>query len=340
LFPFSVWAKLMRGVISDFGERLLQRVPCGGDEDLKRAVSSYLYRARGIEVNPRYVVIGAGAEYLYGIIVQLLGRDKLFAVENPCYRAISACYSLNGAACTPVTVTENGVDCDVVEQSKADVLHLSPSHQFPTGAVTPSSARARIISWARSGGKFVIEDDYDSEFRLIGKPLQSMHSLCPENVIYMNTFSKSLAPSMRIGYMVLPPSLYERYQKIFSSSACAVPVFEQKTLAAMLDGGHFERHINRLKNHYRAVRAAVLDKLQALDVNYTVRDSGSGLHLLARFPEAPSDEYIKTAALKNGINLKCLTDYLISPLVGAERFAVINFSGVTVADIENAEIKI
>lgn len=340
LFPFSVWAKLMRGVISDFGERLLQRVPCDGDEDLKRAVSSYLYRARGIEVNPRYVVIGAGAEYLYGIIVQLLGRDKLFAVENPCYRAISACYSLNGAACTPVTVTENGVDCDVVEQSKADVLHLSPSHQFPTGAVTPSSARARIISWARSGGKFVIEDDYDSEFRLIGKPLQSMHSLCPENVIYMNTFSKSLAPSMRIGYMVLPPSLYERYQKIFSSSACAVPVFEQKTLAAMLDGGHFERHINRLKNHYRAVRAAVLDKLQTLDVNYTVRDSGSGLHLLAHFPEAPSDEYIKTAALKYGINLKCLTDYLISPLVGAERFAVINFSGVTVADIENAEIKI
>ncbi|MDE5722370.1 MAG: PLP-dependent aminotransferase family protein [Clostridia bacterium] len=339
LFPFSVWAKLMRGVISDFGEKLLQRVPCDGDEDLKRAVSNYLYRARGIEVDPRYIVIGAGAEYLYGIIVQLLGRDKLFAVENPCYRAISACYSLNGAACTPVTVTENGVDCAEVEQSKADVLHLSPSHQFPTGAVTPSSARTRLISWARSGGKFVIEDDYDSEFRLIGKPLQSMYSLCPENVIYMNTFSKSLAPSMRIGYMALPPELYKRYRKLFSSSACAVPVFEQKTLAAMLDGGHFERHINRLKNHYRAVHAAVLEKLQSLGAKCTVRDTGSGLHLLAHFPEAPSDEFIKNAALKNGINLKCLSDYLISPLGGASRFAVINFSGATVSDIKSLEIK-
>ncbi|MDE6105436.1 MAG: PLP-dependent aminotransferase family protein [Clostridia bacterium] len=339
LFPFSVWAKLMRGVISDFGEKLLQRVPCSGDEDLKRAVADYLYRARGIEVDPRYIVIGAGAEYLYGVIVQLLGRDKLFAVENPCYGAISACYNLNGATCTPVTVTENGVDCAEVENSKADVLHLSPSHQFPTGAVTPSSARARLISWARSGGKIVIEDDYDSEFRLIGKPLQSMHSLCPENVVYMNTFSKSLAPSMRIGYMVLPPALYERYQKLFGGSACAVPVFEQKTLAAMLDGGHFERHINRLKNHYRAVRAAVLEKLQTLGTKCIVRDTGSGLHLLAHFPEAPSDEYIKKAALKNGVNLKCLSDYLLSPLGGVTGFAVINFSGVTAEEVQGIEIK-
>lgn len=338
LFPFSVWAKLMRGVLSDCGEHLLERVPCDGDRDLKRAISAYLYRARGIDAPPRYVVVGAGAEYLYGVIVQLLGRDKVFAVENPGYGKISFSYRLNGAQCTYVPVTDAGVDCDAVEKSGADVLHVSPSHQFPTGAVTPASSRARIISWAQAGDRYVVEDDYDSEFRLFGKPLQCTYGLCPDRVIYMNTFSKSLAPSMRMGYMVLPPALYERYLKLFGNSACAVPLFEQKTLAAMLDGGHFERHINRLKNYYRTVRQAVLDKSASLGVQCNVCDTGSGLHLLLHFPAAPSDEYIKTAAAEKGINVKCLSDYLLAPMEGVDRRAVINYSGVTPQQI--AEIKL
>ena len=338
LFPFSVWAKLMRGVLSDCGEHLLERVPCDGDRELKCAVASYLYRARAIDVDPRYIVIGAGAEYLYGIIVQLLGRDKVFAVENPGYNKISATYLLNGARCSFISVTEVGVDCDEVEKSHADVLHFSPSHQFPTGAVTPASSRARIINWANAGDRYIIEDDYDSEFRLAGKPLQCMYSLCPDKVIYMNTFSKSLAPSMRMGYMVLPPKLYEKYLSVFSHSACVVPLFEQEALSKMLDGGHFERHINRLKNHYRTVRQAVLFKAQNLN-GCEVKDTGSGLHLLARFPNAPSDEYIKRRAEENSINLRCVSDYLLSPLQSFERCAVINYSGVKAQQIEDLQIK-
>lgn len=340
LFPFSVWARLMRGVLADCGEHLLERVPCDGDKELKRAISAYLYRARGIDVPPRYIVIGAGAEYLYGIIVQLLGRDKIFAVENPGYGKISSCYRLNGARCVYVGVGENGISCADVERSGADVLHVSPSHQFPTGAVTPASSRARIISWAKSGDRYVIEDDYDSEFRLFGKPLQCTCAMCPDRVIYMNTFSKSLAPSMRIGYMVLPPALYERYLKLFGSSACAVPLFEQKTLAALLDGGHFERHINRLKNHYREVRQAILYKAERLGVECNVCDTGSGLHLLAHFPAAPSDAYIKACAAENGINVKCLSDYLLAPMAGVEKRAVINYSGVTPDKITQIKLKI
>ena len=338
LFPFSVWAKLMRTVLSDCGEHLLRRVPCDGDPELKRAVAGYLYRVRGIEVDPRYIVIGAGAEYLYEVIVRLLGRDKIFAVENPGYGRISACYNLDGAECVYIPVGENGADCDAVEKSGADVLHISPSHQFPTGAVMPRSSRAALISWAREGDKYIIEDDYDSEFRLYGKPLQCAYSLCPDRVIYMNTFSKSLAPSMRIGYMVLPHALYETYRALFGFSACAVPVFEQKTLAAMLDGGHFERHINRLKNHYREVRCAVIEKLKTLDTECLVRDTGSGLHLLAQFPKARSDEQIKAVAERNGINLKCLSDYLLAPYEGAEKYAVINFSGVTCGEVNGLKI--
>ena len=328
-FPFSVWAKLMRGVLSDCGEHLLRRVPCDGDYALKRAVCDYLYRARGIEADPRYVVIGAGAEYLYGIIVRLLGRDTVFAVENPGYKNISSAYKLYGAECVYISVGEEGADCAEAERSRAGVLHISPSHQFPTGAVTPARSRARLISWADACGKYIIEDDYDSEFRLAGKPLQSMYSLNPDRVIYMNTFSKSLAPSMRMGYMILPPALYERYISLFNESSCAVPLFEQKTLASMLDGGHFERHIQRLKNRYRAVRSTLAVKAGELGKRCVLHDTGSGLHLLAQFPYAPNEEYIKAKALDMGINVKCVSDYLLAPAKTLEKCAVINYAGVS-----------
>lgn len=338
MFPFSVWARLMRTVLSDCGEHLLERVPCDGDGELKRAVANYLYRVRAIKADPRYIVIGAGAEYLYGVIVQLLGRDKVFAVENPGYNKISAAYRLNGAHCAYIGVTDCGMDYMQAESSGADVLHVSPSHQFPTGAVMPAADRARLINWVKEGGRYIVEDDYDSEFRLSGKPLQCMHSLCPDRVIYMNTFSKSLAPSMRMGYMVLPPALYKRYLEVFGHSACVVPLFEQKTLAAMLDGGYFERHINRLKNYYRTIRRCVLEKLATLGVPCAADDNGSGLHLLATFPSAPSDVYIKARAAEHGINIKCLSDYLLAPTQVKEKCAVINYSGVTPAQISDIKI--
>lgn len=326
LFPFTTWARLMRLVLNDCGEHLLERVPCDGDYELKTALSRYLYRSRGMDVNPRFIVVGAGAEYLYGVIVQLLGRDKIFAVENPGYKKISSVYALNGAKCAPVNVGERGMDLNLLEKSGAYAAHVSPSHQFPTGAVTPAPERVNLIFWANSVGGYIIEDDYDSEFRLSGKPLQSMQSLCPERVIYLNTFSKSLAPSMRLGYMVLPPALYERFLKLFSGGANTVPLFEQKTLAKMLDGGYFERHVSRLKNHYRGVRERLLN---ALCGKCEVYDTGSGLHMVARFPSAQSDEEIKSAAAARGVRLKCLSDYLLSPRPELALSAVINYSGLT-----------
>ena len=143
---------------------------------------------------------------------------------------------------------------------------------------------------------------------------------------------------MRMGYMVLPPKLYERYIKLFSHSACVVPLFEQKTLAVMLDGGYFERHISRLKNHYKCVRKAVLDRAKNLGVWCVIDDTGSGLHLIAEFPDAPSDEYVRQTALKNSINVKCLSDYLLAPAKVKEKCAVINYSGITVEQIENIKI--
>ena len=339
LFPFSVWARLMRGVLADCGEHLLERVPCDGDGALKAEIAAYLYRSRGIDVDPKYVVIGAGAEYLYGVTVQLLGRDKLFAVENPGYGKISGAYSLNGAKVAPVTVEEGGISINQLKKSHADVLHISPAHQFPTGVVTPASTRFQIIEWARAGERYVIEDDYDSEFRLSGKPLHSLYSLCPEKVIYMNTFSKSLAPSMRMGYMVLPPELYSKFVRLFYSSANVVPLFEQKTLSAMLKGGYFERHINRLKNHYREIRRKLVKILEKLNTYCEVYDNGGGLHLLVRFPNFADGE-IKTYAEKLGVRIRCLSDYALAPVEGTEGCAVINYSGITEEQLACLEEKL
>ena len=338
LFPFASWAKLMREVLSDCGEHLLERVPCAGDDELKSAISDYLYRARGISVDPRLIVVGAGAEHLYGVIVQLIGRDKLYAVENPCYRKIYQAYSLNGARCAFMPVGEDGADPTAAAAQGAAVYHVSPAHQFPTGAVMPAGARARLINLAEKRGGYIVEDDYDSEFRLFGKPLQNMYALCPDRVIYINTFSKTLAPSMRMGYMVLPPELYKRYKELFGHNSSAVPLFEQKTLARMMAGGTFERHINRLKNYYRGVREALTEKLKAFDCPHYCRDSGGGLHFTAKFSSAPSDEFIKEKALAVGINLKCLSDYLLAPCAGFEKTAVINYSGITLEAAESLDL--
>ncbi len=329
LFPFSSWARLMRSVLSDCGEHLLERVPCDGDGELKEAIAAYLYRTRGISVDARYIVIGAGAEQLYGAIVQLIGRDKLYAVENPGYRKIYDTYMLNGARCDFVPVNSDGIEPESVLRNMPDVLHISPSHQFPTGAVTPASARARLISAAERAGSFIVEDDYDSEFRLVGKPLQNMYALSPERVIYLNTFSKTLAPSMRMGYMVLPPELYARYTEVFGRTSCCVPLFEQKTLARMISSGGFERHINRMKNYYRGVHDGLVSKISRLACPHEVCDTASGLHFTVKLPEAPSDEYIKARAVQAGINVRCLSDYLLAPRPGCEKTAVINFSGLT-----------
>lgn len=328
LFPFSVWAKLMRYTLAEEGGHLLERVPCDGDWALKVAIVNYLYRFRGFAVDPRYVVLGAGAEYLYGVIVQLLGREKPYAVENPVYGRVPRTYALNGARCSLIPVGDKGADVEAAENSGACALHISPSHQYPTGAVMPADNRSRLIAWAERTGAYIIEDDYDSEFRLFGKPLQTMAGMNGERVIYLNTFSKTLAPSLRMGYMVLPPVLYARYRALYGESANVVPLFEQKTLARMLDGGYFERHVNRLKNYYRGVRALLLEKLNSLNIEKQIIETGGGLHLTVRLPDFESDNAIKEAAKARGIKIKCVSDYLLTADPRYDRIAVINYSSV------------
>ena len=251
-FPFSVLAKTMRRVLSDYGERILVKSPNNGCVELRRAISAYLARCRGINVSPAQIVIGSGAEYLYGLIVQLLGRERVFALENPSYEKIRRVYLANGVECDMLRLGADGIRTSELERTKASVLHVTPFHSFPSGVTASAGKRSEYIRWARERGGYIIEDDFDSEFTLSSKAEDTLFSLEPQrSVLYLNTFTKTVAPSMRSGYMVLPVSLVEPFEKTVGFYSCTVPVFEQYVLAELLNNGDFERHINRVRRRRR-----------------------------------------------------------------------------------------
>ncbi len=251
-FPFSVLARTMRRVLSEYGEGLLVKSPNNGCAELRQALADYLARSRGIRVRPAQLVIGSGAEYLYGLIVQLLGRERVYGVEDPSYEKIRRVYQANGVVCEALRLGADGVRTDELARTRASVLHVTPFHSFPSGVTASAGKRAEYIRWARERSGFVVEDDFDSEFTLSSKAEDTVFSLEPErSVIYLNTFTKTIAPSMRVGYMVLPAALTERFERAVGFYSCTVPLFEQYVLSELLRSGDFERHLNRVRRRRR-----------------------------------------------------------------------------------------
>ena len=257
-FPFTVFAKTMRNVISKYGNKLYIKSPNLGSHILQQALSNYLARSKGIEVKPHQIVIGSGAEYLYGLIVQLLGWDNItYGIENPSYEQILSVYTANGVTCDKLKMGTDGILTSELNRTKAKVLHVTPFHSYPTGITASASKRAEYIKWAKDRNGIIIEDDFASEFTVSSKQVDTLFSLEPdETVIYMNTFSRTIAPSMRIGYMVLPGNFVDLYVKKIGFYSCTVPVFEQYVLAELLNNGDFERHINRVRRLKRQKSAA------------------------------------------------------------------------------------
>ena len=274
-FPFSTWTKLMRETMMDDREKLMKRSPSGGIFELRKAIADYLYQFRGMSVSPNQIIVGAGTEYLYGLIIQLLGRDSVYGVENPGYQKIQHIYDAYQVKCCYIDMDESGVNIDSLERSGADVVHISPSHHFPTGTVTPASRRYELLGWAaKQEGRYIIEDEYDSEFRLVGNPIPALQSIdASDKVIYMNTFSKSLSSTIRISYMVLPIPLMVRYNHVLSFYACTVSNFDQYTLTRFIQEGYLEKHINRMRKFYRNSRDRILGCIRSQAVS-TGNDKG------------------------------------------------------------------
>lgn len=251
-FPYTVLAKTMRRVLLDYQEHLMIKSPNFGCAELRQELSRYLARSCEIYARPEQIIVGSGAEYLYGLIVQLFGDGRIFGLENPSYEKIRRVYQAHGVQCDLLKLSSDGIRSSELQRTEATVLHVTPFCSFPSGVTASASKRMEYLCWAERRGGFIIEDNYDAELTVSRKNEDTLFSLVKEGpVVYLNTFSRTIAPSIRVGYMVLPEPLLEIFQKKLGFYSCTVPVFEQYVLAELLQSGDFERHINRVRRARR-----------------------------------------------------------------------------------------
>jgi len=252
MIPFSALSRAMRKVISEYGERILIKSPNHGCPELRYAISSYLARSNGIVARPEQIIIGSGAEYLYSLMIQLLGSQRTYALEAPSYDKIRRVYSLSGAKCDMLKLGSDGISTVELNRTDATVLHVTPFNSFPSGVTASASKRYEYLRWAKERQGFIIEDNYDSELTVSTKNEDTLFSMSENgSVIYLNTFSRTVAPSIRVGYAVLPELLLPSFESKLGFYSCTVPVFEQYVLAELIQSGTFERHINRVRRARR-----------------------------------------------------------------------------------------
>jgi len=335
-FPFSVWAKLMRDTLLE-GSSILLPPESKGCYPLRKAISAYIYRSKGINAKPENIIIGAGTEYIYSLLVQFFGADKTFGLEDPGYKKTAAIYMANGARCKLLPLDKQGVSPSALKESGVNVLHITPTHHYPTGIITPIGRRQELLAWAEEGdNRYIIEDDYDSEFRFAGKPIPTLQSIdSAQKVIYINTFSKSLNPSMRISYMVLPDALIEKYEEKLGFYSCAVPAFEQLTLAKFIDGGYFERHLSRMRTLYKKRRDEIASAIYSLKKKNLLKliPADTGLHFLLKTDSALSDGELKQKALERGVKIACLSDYSRLREKKYDHYILIDYSLAAAVDL-------
>lgn len=251
-FPVSVLSKTMRSILTNRRDDILRKSPNCGLQEFREAISRYLARNKDIRVDPSRIVIGSGAEYLYNLIAGILG-DRVFALEDPSYEKIRRVYENANISFELLPLGKDGIESKALERTRAEVLHISPYRSFPTGISASASKRHEYIRWAESDDRVIVEDDYESEFSIHGKPVESLFSMtASDNVIYLNTFSKTISPALRVGYMLLPESLTDVFEQRLGFYSCTVPTFEQLVLTELLNSGVFERHINRVRRKMRS----------------------------------------------------------------------------------------
>lgn len=329
-FPYSTYSKLTRQVLSNQDGSLLTRPPQIGCIQLRQAISKHLYDFNGMNVPPNQIIIGAGSEYLYNLLIQLLGHDVIYALEDPGHQSISKVYDINHINYQYIPLDKHGIQLKPLQQSSAQIVHISPAHHFPTGITMPIQRRLDLLKWANEHQGYIIEDDYDSEFRLRGKPLSPLYQIDQhDRVIYMNTFSKTLSPSFRMSYMILPQSLMQLFHQKLGFYACSVSSFEQIVVAEFINQGYFEKHINRMRHYYKLLRDDLLDALKNSDIyqDITIKEENSGLHFLLEYHKDISDQQIKEKAKSIGLNIACLSDFYHQPQ--NLHTLIINYSGLS-----------
>ena len=340
-FPAAAWARLTRQVLSEDGEALLRPVPHQGLPALRQAIARDLREYKGMAVPPEQIVVGAGSETLIGLLVQLLGREGGYGVENPGYTKTQRILTSCGAAVRPLPLDGQGLRVDALEEAGVRVVHVTPSHHYPLGIIMPVARRQALLRWAEAApDRYILEDDYDSEFRFSGRPIPALQSLDGgERVVYLNTFAKSLAPSLRISYMVLPPHLLERWRRDFWFYSSTVPSFEQYALARFMERGHFERHLNRTRTRYKARREALLAAARDTGLTRVGSFAGgdAGLHLLLWMDGRWSEAELVARAVDAGVGVVPLSACdLTPPPPGRPPALILGYTRIAAVDMAPA----
>ena len=315
-FPFHTWRKLAKEAMSEHNNHLFLLGNSAGDMDLRMAISDYLRSFRSVNCNPEQIIIGAGADYLIQLLCQILKVNNIstIAMENPTYMRAYNIFKGFSYKVLPIQLDKYGISIEELDKSYANVAYVTPSHQYPLGIVMPITRRLELLNWANQGARYIIEDDHDSEFRYRGKPIPALSGMdTNEKVIYLGTFSRAIAPAIRIGYMVLPRPLLAKYQTNFSYYASTVSRVDQAILTSFINGGYFERHLNRMRKIYKGKHDALMNALKIFDKEVTIFNENAGLHILVQFHGNYTESSLLELAKNHGIRLYPLSEHYIAP---------------------------
>lgn len=312
-FPFSTWRRLTKDAINEYDEELVKLGDSQGNINLRNSIAEYLRQSRGVNCTAEQIIISSGTEYLFQILIQLFDEDRVYGIENPGYEKLNLLFNSNRANFKAIKIDSMGMILEEIIKSNANILCITPSHQFPSGSVMPINRRIQLLNWANEKDKrYIIEDDYDSEFKYYGRPIPALQGLDSNGkVIYMGAFSKSLSPSVRISYMVLPEKLLNRYLEKLSFIICPVPSIEQKVLHRFIHDGYFERHLNKMRNVYKKKRELLVGKITEIDKEIEIIGADAGLHLLLRINNGMTEDDLVEAAFNAGIKVYGISKYYV-----------------------------
>ena len=335
-FPYRMWNRLYRQCMRDKGEELFDLGERQGDLELRVAIAKYLFGYRGLIIKPENMIIGAGTGYLLQLLEHLIDEKSIIAMENPTYMQAYRIFSSLNRKLLPISLDENGIKVEELKRSEAKAVYLTPSHQFPTGVVMPIKRRKEILGWAAGEGRYIIEDDHDSEFRYKGLPIPPLKAIDTGNkVVYLGTFSRTIAPAIRIGFMVLPDGLLKVYRKKLAFLACTVPRIDQAVLTEFILGGHYERHINKARKIYKSRHDKLISSLKVFGDKVKIMGGNAGMHLMVKFKLDMTEEEVVSRAEKSGIKLVGLSKHRIGEKPeGGEAYILIGYGNISEDRIE------
>ena len=337
-FPYNVWRKLSKDILMDDRTELFRSGDSQGEYGFRSAICSYLYQARGVDCTPDQIIVGAGSDYILMLLGMILGMDHTIAFEDPTYKQA---YRMAGGMsynCIPVSMDKNGMKVTELEKSGADIAYVTPSHQYPTGVIMPIRRRMELLKWAcEAQGRYIVEDDYDSEFRYKGKPIPALKGYdASDKVIYLGTFSKSIAPAIRLSYMVLPKPLLEAYEQKARFVNSTVSKVDQLIVQKFIEEGYYERHLNKTRALYKSRHDVLIEELRPMADICTISGENAGVHLLLTFQNGMTEEELIDRAAREDIRVYGLSDYRIKENCKEKATILLGYANLTEEQIRKA----